>query len=154
MSSELSASDNWTTRGCHPLREPRRRINFSPNWRWKVLNRCCKILVWGKCSGVRYAKGITKISLFCGILSSLIWQDTIERAVGHYTISRDHDVTDQECRLSFPSFPDHLSRPRQDGGRKWAGDETKYWRPWVHWRNTRKTGSMAWLLRESKVSYV
>ena len=42
-------------------------------------------------------------------------------AVGHYTVSRDHDVTDQECRLSFP---DHLPRPRQDGGRKWAGDET------------------------------
>ena len=62
---------------------------------WKVLNRCCKTLVRGKCSGVRYAKGITKISLCCGILSSLIWQDTIERAVGHYTVSRDYDVTDQ-----------------------------------------------------------
>ena len=32
------------------------------------------------------------------------------------------NVTDQECGLSFP---DHLPRPRQDGGRKWAGDETK-----------------------------
>ena len=71
---------------------------------------------------MRYAKGITKISLYCGILSSLIWQDTIDRAVGHNTVSRDHDVTDQECRLSFP---DHLPHPRQDGGRKWAGDETK-----------------------------
>ena len=67
---------------------------------------------------MRYAKGITKISLCCGILSSLIWQDTIDRAVGHYTVSRDYDVTDQECGLSFP---DHLPRPRQDGGRKWAG---------------------------------
>ena len=46
---------------------------------------------------MRYAKGITKISQCCGILSSLIWQDTIERAVGHYTVSRDYDVTDQEC---------------------------------------------------------
>ena len=71
---------------------------------------------------MRYAKGITKISLCCGILSSLIWQDTIERAVGHYTVSRDYDVTDQECGLSFP---DHLPCPRQDGSRKWAGDETK-----------------------------
>ena len=70
---------------------------------------------------MRYAKVITKISLCCGILSSIIWQDTIERAVGHYTVSRDYDVTDQECGLSFP---DHLPRPRQDGGRKWAGDET------------------------------
>ena len=49
-----------------------------------------------------------------------IWQDTIA-AVGHYTVLREHDVTDQECELSFP---DHLPRPRQDGGRKWAGDET------------------------------
>ena len=71
---------------------------------------------------MRYTKRITKISLCCGILSSLIWQDTIERAVGHYTVSRDLDVTDQECGLSFP---DHLPCPRQDGGRKWAGDETK-----------------------------
>ena len=71
---------------------------------------------------MRYTKRITKISLCCGILSSLIWQDTIELAVGHYTVSRDPDVTDQECRLSFP---DHLPCPRQDGGRKWAGDETK-----------------------------
>ena len=70
---------------------------------------------------MRYTKRITKISLCCGILSSLIWQDTIELAVGHYTVSRDPDVTDQECRLSFP---DHLPCPRQDGGRKWAGDET------------------------------
>ena len=38
---------------------------------------------------MRYTKIITKISLCCGILSSLIWQDTIERAVGHYTVSRD-----------------------------------------------------------------
>ena len=71
---------------------------------------------------MRYAKGITKISLCCSMLSSLIWQDTIERVVGHYTVSRDYDVMDQECGLSFP---DHLPRPRQDGGRKWAGDETK-----------------------------
>ena len=71
---------------------------------------------------MRYAKGITKISLCCG-MSSLFWQDTIERAVGHYTVSRDYDVTDQECGLSFP---DHLPCPRQDGGRKWAGDETTY----------------------------
>ena len=75
---------------------------------------------------MRYTKIITKISLCCGILSSLIWQDTSERAVGHYTISRDHDVTDQECGLSFP---DHLPRPRQDGGWKWAGDETRETEP-------------------------
>ena len=38
---------------------------------------------------MKYAKGITKISLCCGILSSLVWQDTIERSVGHCTVSRD-----------------------------------------------------------------
>ena len=33
----------------------------------------------------------------------------IERAVGHYAISREHNITDQECGLSFKTIFDKMA---------------------------------------------